>query len=209
VDLTPEQLRVLGCLVEKQLATPQQYPLSLNALIAACNQSTNREPVVDYGEDDVRGALAGLRDHALVKTFYATGSRTPKYGHLLEDFFELGAEHTAVLAILLLRGPQTPGELRARAERLFAFAGQAEIEAALAALAEHPYGPLVRRLERRPGQKEARHVHLLGGEPADVEPEPVDGSDRRPSSSATVEELGRLRAEVDDLRSRLEALERG
>lgn len=162
MELIPEGQRVLGCLVEKALATPQQYPLSLNALRTACNQTTGRDPVVDYGEDDVRAGLDALKAHQLVKTEYARGSRVPKSAHRLGEQLDLDEAQQAVLALLLLRGPQTIGELRTRSDRMHAFSSLELVEAVLQSLAAHRFGALVALQERRPGQKEARWAHLLG-----------------------------------------------
>ena len=200
MQLSAEQVRVVGCLIEKQLTTPAQYPLSVNALVAACNQSTNRDPVVAYDEDTVRDALAGLRDEGLTRTVYATGSRTPKYAHRLDEHFELTPAQLAVMGLLLLRGPQTVGELRTRSDRSHPFASLDEVEETLQALAAHPYGALAERLERRPGQKEARWRHLIGlpGEPEPAAPARVD----RPTSvDDLAAEVAQLRAEVAELRA--------
>lgn len=181
MELIPEGQRVLGCLVEKALATPQQYPLSLNALRTACNQTTGRDPVVDYAEDDVRAGLDALKAHQLVRTEYARGSRVPKSAHRLGEQLDLDEAQQAVLGLLLLRGPQTVGELRTRAERMHAFSSLELVEAVLQSLAAHRFGALVALQERRPGQKEARWAHLLGpdgtadvaGTPAAAAPAPA------------------------------------
>jgi hypothetical protein len=154
--LSSSEARVLGCLLEKQRTTPEQYPLSLNALRLACNQSTNRDPVVDYDEAAVRDALHRLERRGLVR--FASGSRAAKYRHLLEEVLPLQEGERAVLTVLLLRGPQTPGELKQRAERMHAFADLAGVHEALEQLIGRE---LVRRLERRPGQKEERYEQLL------------------------------------------------
>lgn len=162
MDLTPQAQRVLGCLVEKALATPQQYPLSLNALRNACNQTTGRDPVVDYADEDVRAGLDDLKGQQLVRTEYARGSHTPKSAHRLDEQLDLDPAQQALLGLLLLRGPQTVGELRSRSERMHAFASRELVEAVLQSLAAHRFGALVELQERRPGQKEARWTHLLG-----------------------------------------------
>lgn len=162
MELLPAGQRVLGCLVEKAMATPQQYPLSLNALRTACNQTTGRDPVVSYDEEDVRAGLDALKAHQLVRTEYARGSRVPKSAHRLDEQLDLDDGQMAVLALLLLRGPQTVGELRTRADRMHAFGSLELVEAVLRSLAAHRFGPLVALQERRPGQKEARWAHLLG-----------------------------------------------
>jgi uncharacterized protein YceH (UPF0502 family) len=157
--LSASELRVLGCLLEKQRTTPDQYPLSLNALRLACNQSTNREPVVDYDEATVRDALHRLERRRLVR--FTSGSRTAKYRHLLEEVLPLDEAERAVLAVLMLRDAQTPGELKQRTERMHAFADLAGVHETLTRLIERE---LVRRLDRRPGQKEERYAQLLGGD---------------------------------------------
>lgn len=162
LELTPEGQRVLGSLVEKSLATPQQYPLSVNALRNACNQSTGRDPVVDYDDEDVRTGLDDLKGHQLVRTEYARGSNTPKSAHRLDEQLDLDEAQLALLGLLLLRGPQTVGELRSRSERMHAFASRELVEAVLQSLAAHRFGALVELQERRPGQKEARWAHRLG-----------------------------------------------
>lgn len=152
---------MLGCLIEKRLTTPDQYPLSLNALRLACNQSTNRNPVSDYDEATVREAAQRLCKHGLARLASGHTSRAIKYRHLAEEALGLGREELAVLAVLLLRGPQTPGELKSRSERMAHLESLADVERVLAVLAERGYA---RRLHRRPGQKEDRIEQLLGGE---------------------------------------------
>jgi uncharacterized protein YceH (UPF0502 family) len=159
-ELTPPEQRVLGCLIEKRWTTPDQYPLSLNGLRLACNQSTNRDPVTNYDETTVREAAQRLCLYGLARLASGHGSRATKYRHLAEDALGLGREELAVLAVLLLRGPQTPGELKARTERMAPLGSLAEVERVLQTLGERDY---VRRLGRRPGQKEDRFEHLLGG----------------------------------------------
>jgi uncharacterized protein YceH (UPF0502 family) len=160
-ELTAPEQRVLGCLLEKQRATPDQYPLSLNALRLACNQATNRDPVVDLDEEQIRAALHGLGRRRFTRLASGHGSRASKYRHLLDEALGVDAADQALLAVLLLRGPQTPGELKGRTERLHAFSDLAAVEATLASLVERG---LVARRERRPGQKEVRFAHLLGEE---------------------------------------------
>jgi uncharacterized protein YceH (UPF0502 family) len=216
--LTHAEIRVLGCLVEKALATPNAYPLSEAAVLTACNQSTNRDPVVTYDTNAVRNALRGLRSHGLVREVHRAGERAAKHRHLLEEALELSEADTAVLAVLLLRGPQTAAELRARTERLHAFASVAAVEEVLDALTSHPGGPLAMLQERRPGQKEARWAHLLldpdaeDGTPAAV---PGADGDLAPSAEAAgprvsllhlAAEVEALRAEVTALREELAAL---
>ena len=159
-ELTPPEQRVLGCLIEKRWTTPDQYPLSLNALRLACNQSTNRDPVTTYDEATVRQAADRLTKYGLARLASGHSSRATKYRHLAEDGLGLGREELAVLAVLLLRGPQTPGELKARSERMASIASLSDVERVLSVLADRGY---VRRLGRRPGQKEDRFEQLLGG----------------------------------------------
>ena len=158
--LTGPEQRVLGCLIEKRFTTPDQYPLTLNALRLACNQSTNRDPVVNYDEDTVREAAQRLARYGLARLASGHTSRATKYRHLAEDALGLSREQLAVLAVLLLRGPQTPGELKGRTERIVQWPSLAEVDLVLAALIERGF---VHRMDRRPGQKEERFAQLLGG----------------------------------------------
>jgi uncharacterized protein len=166
VPISPEEARVLGCLLEKERTTPDAYPLSLNALISACNQSTNRSPVVQYSEATVENALDQLRERSFVRRGVYPGSRVIKYRHVLDEALGLGPPGLALLCVMLLRGPQTPGELKSRTERLHPFKDLVAIEDGLDKLAARE-DPLTRRLPREPGQKEARVRELLtdaGGE---------------------------------------------
>ena len=169
MDLTPPEIRVLGCLLEKQRTTPEAYPLSLNALRLACNQSTNRDPVVDYDEPTIRDALHRLSRRRWARLASGPGSRAPKYRHLLDEALGLPADELAVLTVLMLRGPQTPGELKQRTERLHPIPDLGAIHATLERLIDRE---LAARLDRRPGQKEERYSHLLGDE-ASVEAVPA------------------------------------
>jgi hypothetical protein len=164
-ELTPPEQRVLGCLIEKRWTTPDQYPLSLNALRLACNQSTNRDPVTTYDEATVRQAADRLTKYGLARLASGHSSRATKYRHLAEEGLGLGREELAVLAVLLLRGPQTPGELKARSDRMASIASLSDVERVLSVLADRGY---VRRLGRRPGQKEDRFEQLLGGASAEA-----------------------------------------
>jgi uncharacterized protein YceH (UPF0502 family) len=159
-QLTSSEQRVLGALIEKRWTTPDQYPLSLNGLRLACNQLTNRDPVTDYDEATVREAAQRLSRYGLARLASGHGSRTVKYRHLAEEGLGLGREELAVLAVLLLRGPQTPGEIKARTERMASLGSVVDVQRVLDLLAERGYG---RSLGRRPGQKEDRFEHLLGG----------------------------------------------
>ncbi len=206
MELSAPAARVLGALIEKSLATPQGYPLSMAALLTACNQQTNRDPVTDHDERTVRDALDELKAADLVRTVYVARSSTPKYAHKAADELDLKPSGQALLAVLLLRGPQTVGELRARSERLHEFESLAAVDAALRDLAAHPYQPLLAEQPRRPGQKEARFAHLLS--PLDAQAQPAadlpDAADDLRAAVATLrEEVAALRAEVAEVRELL------
>ena len=191
---------MLGCLVEKQLTTPQLYPLTENALLAACNQSTARDPVVTYDVATVRLAVRGLREQDLLRTVHRAGERSDKHQHRLDDALGLSPEQVAVLAVLLLRGPQTPGELRARTDRMHPFGSLEEVTRVLDGLADRDE-PLVAALERQVGRKETRYAELLVGStsaPEPAAPEPPDDDLRA--------EVAALRAEVAELRRAVETL---
>jgi len=194
--LTEIEARIVGALVEKQLTTPEYYPLTLNALVAACNQKTNREPVVNYDEQTVSRTLDDLRDKNLVYVFYGSTSRVPKYKHMLPSVYELEPPEVAIICVLMLRGAQTLGELRERTGRLYEFSGLGEVNETLDALAKKDE-PLVVKLERQPGQKEARFAHLLSGEVASYTP-PERSAPRSPAGSERIENLER---ELENLRS--------
>ncbi len=164
-DLGPVEVRVLGCLLEKQQTTPDAYPLTLNSLRLACNQTTNRHPVVEYDHAQVRDAVQRLGHRRWTRLASGAGSRAPKYRHLLDEALGLRPDEQALLAVLLLRGPQTLGELKQRTERMHGFDGLPEVQEVLARLAERGLG---RWLDRQPGQKEARFEQLLGGAPIDT-----------------------------------------
>lgn len=198
-DLSPEEVRVLGCLVEKHRTTPQSYPLTLNALRLACNQVTNRDPVVDYDDPTIERALAGLRSRGLTRVVYSTSNRATKYRHVLEEALGLDEAEIAALCVLALRGPQTTGEIKGRSERLHAFADLGEVQTALDRLAGRE-PPLVVRLERRPGQKDARYAHLLAGP---VRDEPVSVAAATPAPAPAPSELQALRAELEVVRAAL------
>ena len=161
MDADAIEIRVLGCLIEKQRTTPDAYPLSLNALKLACNQATNRDPVVDYDEQTIRSALERLSRKGWTRLASGAGSRAAKYRHLFDQVVGVSPAEISLLAVLMLRGAQTPGELKQRAERLHPFASLEQLHEVLEGLIERE---LVARLERRPGQKEERYTHLLGGE---------------------------------------------
>jgi uncharacterized protein len=232
VPLSLEEARVLGCLLEKERTTPDTYPLSLNALVTACNQSTNRSPVVSYSEPTVEAALDSLRERSFVRRGVYPGSRVIKYRHVLDEALGIDPPQLALLCVMLLRGPQTPGELKSRTERLHPFKDLLAIDDTLDELAGRDE-PLARRLPREPGQKEARVRELLtdaGGEvtarvpddaPLDWKPEPVTPrpsvpvrADEPPATVVTpqlgvdglVERVTALEGEVASLRAELERL---
>ena len=212
VLINETEARVLGSLVEKQLTTPEYYPLTLNALTAACNQKSNRDPVISLDETAILAAIDSLRDKNLVYLFYGSSSRAVKYKHMLPGVFELEPPAVAVMTLLLLRGPQTVGELRGRSDRLHEFSGLGEVQEALDDLAGRDE-PLVLKLERQPGQKEARYAHLLSG---NVEPDqrerPVEAR-TSPSQNETdlpaevkrlSDELASFRAEFEEFKKQFE-----
>lgn len=189
VELDDLQIRVLGCLVEKEITTPDYYPMTLNSLITACNQSSNRSPVVDYDETTVTRGVTSLQDVGLCRAVHRPGQRTVKYRHALDDVLHTDREEAAVLAVLMLRGPQTLGELRTRTVRYHDFADLDSVHEVLDGLVGRDL-PLVERLERRPGEKESRWRHLLGsGEPSPVAvviPVPAVDTATPPTSEASV-----------------------
>jgi len=212
MTLTPVETRVLGCLMEKERTTPEAYPLPLNSLIAACNQTTNRDPILALGDREVEEALDALRVKKVATVVFGAGSRVQKYRHILPDIYNFSPQEYALLCVLLLRGPQTVGELRGRAERMAPFATLADAENVLHELANGSE-PLVRLLPARPGQKERRYVQLLSGEPAEnpagnAPPMAERESTPPPSAGlpAQVETLARevaeLRGELTDLREK-------
>lgn len=200
-ELTPVEARVLGALLEKEMTTPEYYPLTLNALVNACNQKNNRDPITAYAEAEVSGALADLRAKGLLLELSGVGHRVPKYSQRLMERLNLGRREHALLCELLLRGPQTLGELRARAERIHAFSDLEEIESCLCRLAERQEGALVRRMPRQAGTKEERWAQLLGGQPTWPEEAAVAAPTPRGDRVAALEEqIVGLRAEVAALR---------
>jgi uncharacterized protein YceH (UPF0502 family) len=203
VELSRPEIRVLGCLIEKQRTTPEAYPLTLNSLRLACNQSTNRDPVVEYDETTVREAAERLARRRLTRFTTGHGSRAPKYRQLVDEALGLSPDETALLGVLMLRGPQTPGELKTRSERLQPFEGLHAVQETLEQLAGRE---LVARLERRPGQKEDRYAQLLGGEAEEAAAEPPVALGE--AREAVEERVARLEAEVRDLRGTLEELRR-
>jgi hypothetical protein len=196
--LDPVETRVLGALLEKEITTPEYYPMSLNALVNACNQKSNRDPVVSYDDDTVEDAIAALKPKGLMLTITGAGSRVAKYAHRLSEKLNLGRRETAILCELMVRGPQTVGELKNRADRMHSFGDLQEVESVLERMSE-----LVAKLPRRPGEKEQRYAHLLSGEPqsteafegaAEVHPQRAD------RIAALESETARLREELVDLK---------
>jgi hypothetical protein len=201
--LQPVETRVLACLLEKEITTPEYYPLSTNALVNACNQKSNRDPVMSIDEDTVELALEALRARGLAVRTTGAGSRVPKHSHRLGERLNLGRRELAILCELMLRGPQTVGELRSRAERMHSFDDLPEVELVLQRLAEREDGPLVTKLPRRPGEKESRYAHLLSGEPPATPAEEAEAPEsygRLDRVLALEQELAGLRAEVESLK---------
>jgi uncharacterized protein YceH (UPF0502 family) len=205
VLLDAVEARVLGCLIEKEITTPEYYPLTLNALIAACNQKSNRDPAAAYDENDVAHALATLKDKRLAYTLTGAGSRVPKYGHRAVETLALGRRELALVAELLLRGPQTTGELRNRADRMHNFADLDEVEACLRGLMERDPEPLVTRLERQSGMKEPRYAHLLSGPVAAQQR--ISSTQLESPSESKLDRVAALEGEVAGLKERLDELQ--
>ena len=204
--LSEIEARVLGSLVEKQITTPEYYPLSINALTNACNQKNNRNPVTSYSEDQVSQALESLREKNLTYVFYGSTSRVPKYKHVMPEVLHLTNAETAVLSALMLRGPQTPGELRGNASRLHEFHSLEEIEQTLNDLLSRDGEPFVARLPRQAGQKEVRFAHLLSGE-VEVEDIPESAAPRRAPAASQPDRLAKLEEEVTSLKSQVQDLQ--
>ncbi len=206
--LTDVEARVLGALIEKEITTADYYPLSMNALLNACNQKSNRDPVTEYDEDTVRRAIHGLEDKHLAGAVRGSDSRVAKYEHHFSEAYNFGRREVAVLCVLLLRGPQTPGELRGRTDRLFAFDELSDVQTTLQRLVEQE-PPLVSVLARQPGTKESRYMHLFSGE----QPTGLHSEDERPSRPAQgdvamrllalEEAVAGLKREVADLRNQV------
>ena len=207
--LNPVEVRVLGALIEKEITTPEYYPLTLNSLTTACNQKSNRDPVVSLEEKAVVGALESLREKGLARQVSGVDMRVPKHYHLFDEKVGLTRPQIAALCVLMLRGPQTVGEIRVRSVRLYEFAGLEEVERVLVELAERTEGALVVQLARQPGRKESRYAHVLTGEPeeGDVQTEgPVDAAALEVRAeneriAALEEQVKALRDELADVRS--------
>ena len=208
MNLTPIEARVLGSLVEKEVTTPDYYPLSLNALVNACNQKNNRDPVMTLDEDAVRNALSGLQSQRLAGPAGGADSRVTKYEHRLQEVYNFSRGEIAVLCVLLLRGPQTPGELRGRTERMHRFEDLDQVQAALQRLMQRE-PPLAAVLPRQPGTKEARYAHLMSGDVEYAAPEHSPTASPITSGSADSDlrdRIAQLEQTVAELKSRIEEL---
>jgi len=203
-QLDATEARILGALVEKQLTTPEYYPLTLNSLVTACNQKNNRDPVMTLDERSATDAIERLRDRNLVYVFYGSTSRVPKYKHMLPSVYELDPAETAIMAVLILRGPQTLGELRERTGRMYEFTGLGQVQETLDNLMRREE-PLVVKLERLPGQKEQRFAHLLSGD-IDVEALASAATQQSARSVGDPSRMEKLEQEVSALRSEVEEL---
>jgi uncharacterized protein YceH (UPF0502 family) len=211
--LNDVEVRVLGALIEKQVTTPEYYPLTLNALTQACNQKNNRSPVVSFNEETVTEAIETLREKNLVYVFYGSTSRVPKYKHMMPEVFDLNQQQLSLMCLLMLRGAQTVGELRGRTDRLYDFKGLEEVEETLQSLIEKEPEALVVKLPRQSGQKEVRYAHLLSGEvrileemhaTAESTPEAAHAHVRIDRHSKLEQEVETLRAQVEALRQEFE-----
>ena len=207
LNLTDTEARVLGALIEKDITTPDYYPLSLNALVNACNQKNNRDPVMNLGEDVLRQALASLQEKRLAGPAGGADSRVTKYEHRLQEVFNFDRRETAVVCVLLLRGTQTPGELRGRTERMYRFETLEDVQSALQKLMDRP-SPLARILPRQPGTKESRYMHLFSGDVAAESVQPVTRPATRPAGNYAEERVASLENEVASLRNELAELRR-
>jgi len=210
VNLTPIETRVLGALIEKDITTPDYYPLSLNALVNACNQKNNRDPVMTLDEAAVRGALATLQERRMAGPAGGADSRVTKYEHRLQEVFNFDRREIAIVCVLLLRGAQTPGELRGRTDRMYRFEALDDVVSTLDRLGQ-PEPPLVRALARQPGTKEISYMHLFSGEPPEhlmqapvARPSPTMADDSNSERIAALEqEVSRLRTELTDIQQQL------
>jgi uncharacterized protein YceH (UPF0502 family) len=213
IKLTENEVRVLGSLIEKDITTPEYYPLSLNALVNACNQKSNRDPVMQLDEDAVRDALEGLQQQRMAGPARGADSRVTKYEQRLQEVFNFTRPEIAVLCVLLLRGPQTPGELRGRTERMFHFEALDDVQSALQKLMQRD-PPLAKVLPRQPGTKESRYGHLLAGDVVEAEMSALDAAntERNPADADRIarleEEVSELRREVGEVKDQLERFRR-
>lgn len=198
--LNEVEARVLGALVEKEITTPDYYPLSLNALVNAANQKNNREPVMNLDEDSIRDAVLSLKEKRLAASVNSADSRVTKYEHRLQEVYNFERRETAILCVLLLRGPQTPGELRGRTERMYRFAELSDVQSALQKLIDRD-PPLAKILPRQPGTKESRYMHLLSGDVAGWEAQPEPQA--RPQQTSSADRMERLENEVAALQKEM------
>jgi uncharacterized protein YceH (UPF0502 family) len=206
LNLNPIEVRVLGSLIEKQITTPEYYPLTLNALVAACNQKNNRNPVTSFSESEIDDALYTLREKNLAYVFHGSTSRVPKYKHVVPEVMHLSTPEIAAMCVLMLSGPQTVGEIRTRGSRFYDFSGLEEAEEVLRALAAREDDPLVMKLPRQPGQKDARFVHLLSGAP-DVEATSESApAERSPRRAADNDRVATLEQQVEALTQKVAGL---
>jgi uncharacterized protein YceH (UPF0502 family) len=209
IKLTENEVRVLGSLIEKDITTPEYYPLSLNALLNACNQKSNRDPVMQLNENAVRDALEGLQEHRMAGPARGADSRVTKYEQRLQEVFNFTRPEIAVLCVLLLRGPQTPGELRGRAERLHRFETLDDVQSALQKLMQRE-PPLAKVLPRQPGTKESRYAHLFAGDVVEAEAPATGGAvvERNPAGAEHIarleEEVASLRRQIGEIKDQLE-----
>jgi uncharacterized protein YceH (UPF0502 family) len=209
IKLTENEVRVLGSLIEKDITTPEYYPLSLNALLNACNQKSNRDPVMQLNENAVRDALEGLQEHRMAGPARGADSRVTKYEQRLQEVFNFTRPEIAVLCVLLLRGPQTPGELRGRAERLHRFETLDDVQSALQKLMQRE-PPLAKVLPRQPGTKESRYAHLFAGDVVEAEAPATGGAvvERNPAGAERIarleEEVASLRRQIGEIKDQLE-----
>ena len=211
--LSAEEVRVLGALVEKSSTTPDYYPMTLNALVAACNQKSSRDPVVSYNEETVMTALDSLREKGLSRVITSSeGGRVPRYRHVFREAYSLSLAQAGALCVLMLRGPQTVGEIRGRSNRIYDFASLAEVQDTLDELGKLQPRPLAARLARQAGTKEPRYAHLFSGEPAEWEgaefaaEEQAEAGVSHGAASGTQSRLEKLESEVENLRAEVEEL---
>ena len=206
--LHPAEVRVLGSLLEKDVTTPEYYPLTLNALLNACNQKSNRDPVVNYDDATVAHAIDSLKSKGFLTTVTGAGNRVPKYAHRISDRLNLGRRELALVCELMVRGPQTLGELRTHAARMYEFSDLEEVQSCLNGMMDRAVDPLVTRLPRIPGTKEERYAHLLSGQPLHDVPSdvpPAHSPEHRPAASPLHERIAQLEEGLESLRSELDA----